>query len=72
VVKEAGPLRSLAVAHAAAPDLDIFLSMLGGAFPPEEILVGYLGPVIGAHAGPGCVGVCFRPAAASVAWPGTG
>jgi DegV family protein with EDD domain len=63
VVKEAGPLRSLAVAHAAAPDVDMFLTMLSGAFPRDEILVGYLGPVIGAHAGPGCVGVCFRPAA---------
>jgi DegV family protein with EDD domain len=61
VVKEAGPLASLAVAHAAAPDLDVFLGMLAGTFPPDKILVNYLGPVIGAHAGPGCVGVCFRP-----------
>lgn len=63
VVKGAGPLRSLAVAHGAAPDLDMFLAMLAGLFPIERILVNYLGPVIGAHAGPGCVGVCFRPAA---------
>jgi DegV family protein with EDD domain len=70
VVKEAGPLRSLAVAHAAAPDLDMFLSMLSGTFPPDKVLVGYLGPVIGAHAGPGCVGVCFRPAAGPALVPG--
>jgi DegV family protein with EDD domain len=61
VVKGAGPLASLAVAHAAAPDLDVFLAMLAGTFPPDKVLVNYLGPVIGAHAGPGCVGVCFRP-----------
>jgi DegV family protein with EDD domain len=61
VVKGAGPLGSLAVAHAAAPDLDVFLAMLAGTFPPDKVLVNYLGPVIGAHAGPGCVGVCFRP-----------
>ncbi len=63
VVKAAGPLASLAVAHAGAPDLDVFLAMLAGTFPTEEILTNYLGPVIGSHAGPGCVGVCFRPAA---------
>jgi DegV family protein with EDD domain len=61
VVKRAGPLGSLAVAHAAAPDLDVLLAMLAGTFPADRILVNYLGPVIGAHAGPGCVGVCFRP-----------
>ena len=63
VVREAGPLGSLAVAHAAAPDLDMFLAMLTGTFPMENILTNYLGPVIGAHAGPGCVGVRFQPAA---------
>lgn len=63
VVKRAGQLESLAVAHAAAPDLDMFLALLAGTFPPDKILTNYLGPVIGAHAGPGCVGVCFRLAA---------
>jgi DegV family protein with EDD domain len=62
LVRRAGPLQALGVAHAAAPDLEVFLEMLAGTFPRPQILVNYLGPVIGAHAGPGCVGVCFRPA----------
>ncbi len=62
LVKQAGKLESLAVVHAAAPDLDVFLDMLAGIFPINDILVNYLGPVIGAHAGPGCVGVSYRPA----------
>jgi DegV family protein with EDD domain len=64
-VKEAGPLDGLAVAHAAAPDLDVLLGMLAAIFPPEEILVSYIGPVIGTHAGPGCIGVCYRLATAT-------
>ena len=35
-------------------------AMLAGHLPPEEILVSYIGPVIGTHAGPGCIGVCYR------------
>jgi DegV family protein with EDD domain len=59
-VKAAGTLQGLAVAHAAAPDLDVLLEMLAGSFPREDILVSYIGPVIGTHAGPGCIGVCYR------------
>ena len=59
-VKEAGPLQGLAVVHAAAPDLDVLLEMLAGEFPREDILISYIGPVIGTHAGPGCIGVCYR------------
>jgi len=59
-LKNAGPLAGLAVAHAAAPDLEAFLDRLEGIYPREEILVNYIGPVIGTHAGPRCVGVCYR------------
>jgi len=62
-VKEAGPLDGLAVAHAAAPDLEVLLGMLASIFPSDDILVSYIGPVIGTHAGPGCIGVCYRLAA---------
>jgi DegV family protein with EDD domain len=62
MVRQAGKLKALAVAHAAAPDLNVFLDMLAGTFPADEILVNYLGPVIGTHGGPGCVGVCYWPA----------
>jgi len=59
-VREAGKLEGLAVAHAAAPDLDVLLEMLADVFPPKDTLIGYIGPVIGTHAGPGCIGVCYR------------
>jgi DegV family protein with EDD domain len=60
LVRQAGKLDGLAVAHAAAPDLDEFLDMLAGTYPRNEILVNYLGPAIGAHGGPGCIGVCYH------------
>ena len=59
-LKNAGPLAGLAVAHAAAPDLETFLDRLEEIYPREEILVNYIGPVIGTHAGPRCLGVCYR------------
>jgi DegV family protein with EDD domain len=59
-LKNAGPLAGLAVAHAAAPDLEAFLDKLDGIYPRDQILVNYIGPVIGTHAGPRCVGVCYR------------
>lgn len=62
LVRAAGPLGGLAVAHAAAPDIEGFLDMLQGIFPREDIMVNYIGPVIGTHSGPRAVGVCFRPA----------
>jgi DegV family protein with EDD domain len=65
LVKGAGKLEALAVAHAAAVDLELFLDMLASVFPREDTLVNYLGPVIGAHGGPGCLGVAYLPAGAA-------
>jgi DegV family protein with EDD domain len=62
LVKKAGRLETLAVAHAAAVDLELFLDMLADVFPREDTLVNYLGPVIGTHGGPGCLGVAYVPA----------
>lgn len=62
LVKNQGNLTGLAVAHAAAPDLDVFLDKLGEIYPRDEILVSYIGPVIGTHAGPGTIGICTRVA----------
>ena len=59
-LKNAGELAGLAVAHAAAPDLEAFLDKLKGIYPRDQILVNYIGPVIGTHAGPRCVGICYR------------
>ncbi|MGO9581497.1 MAG: DegV family protein [Acidimicrobiales bacterium] len=59
-LRNAGELEGLAVVHAAAPDLDTFLGMIEDVYPRDEILVNYLGPVIGTHAGPRCIGICYR------------
>ncbi|HLI55067.1 MAG TPA: DegV family protein [Acidimicrobiales bacterium] len=62
-VREAGTLSRLAVFSGDAPDLDQFLGMLEGVTPTEgPVLVGDVGPVIGAHAGRGCIGVSWLPA----------
>ena len=61
-VAAAGPLRRLAVAHAAARDLDDFLALLAEVHPIDEVIVTYIGAVVGAHTGPGTIGVCFERA----------
>lgn len=57
---EAGPLERLAVANGVAPDIDEVLTILEKAQPRHELLVTELGPVIGAHGGPGTIGLCFQ------------
>lgn len=60
-VIDAGPLRRLAVTHAAAPDLEDFLALIGGVECESDPVVSYMGPVIGAHVGRGAIGVAFWP-----------
>lgn len=57
---EAGPIDRLAVANGAAGDVDELLGALEKAAPAHELLVTELGPVIGAHGGPGTIGLCFQ------------
>jgi len=59
-VRDLGQLESLAVAHAAAPDIEVFLDKLEPLFPRDQILVSLIGPVIGTHGGPGTLGICTR------------
>jgi DegV family protein with EDD domain len=56
----AGPLERLAVANGAADDIGEVISLLEAAQPAHEMVVTDLGAVIGSHAGPGTVGVCFQ------------
>ena len=53
-------LENLAVLHGDAPDLDAFLALLAPHFPPERVVVGDLGAVVGTHAGPRTIGVAFQ------------
>jgi DegV family protein with EDD domain len=57
---EAGRLERLGVANGAASDIDDVLDMLRKADTEHETIVTDLGPVIGSHAGPGTIGVCFQ------------
>jgi DegV family protein with EDD domain len=57
---DSGPLERLAVANGVARDVDELLALLENARPEHEMVLSELGPVIGAHAGPGTVGVCFQ------------
>jgi DegV family protein with EDD domain len=59
---DSGPLERLAVANGVARDIDELLSLLENAHPEHLMVLSDLGPVIGAHAGPGTVGVCFQRA----------
>jgi DegV family protein with EDD domain len=57
-----GRIENLAVLHADCSDVDLFVEMLRPVFD-GEIVVGEIGPVIGAHGGRGTIGVAFQVAA---------
>ncbi|MBV8296525.1 MAG: DegV family protein [Acidimicrobiia bacterium] len=61
-VRTEGELENLAVMHGDAPDLDEFIGMLEPLFPRERMIVGDIGAVIGAHAGPRVIGVAYQVA----------
>lgn len=54
-----GRIENLAVLHADSPDVDDFVATLR-PYAPDDIVVGQIGPVIGAHAGRGTIGVAFQ------------
>jgi DegV family protein with EDD domain len=56
----AQPVENLAVMNGNASDIDRLLDLLSPHVPRDDIVVADLGPVIGAHAGPGTVGVAFQ------------
>ncbi len=59
VAAESG-IEQLAVMHGAAPDLNDLLDLLAPHFPRDQIVVGDIGPVIGAHTGPRTIGVAYQ------------
>ena len=54
-----GAMEHLAVLHADCDDIDEFVAQLR-PFYADEIVVGQIGPVVGAHAGLGTIGVAFQ------------
>ena len=59
-VRAQGQVENLAVIQAECPDLEEFLDQLAELYPRGEIVVADVGAVIGAHAGPGAMGVSFQ------------
>jgi DegV family protein with EDD domain len=59
-VAAALPIRKLAIIHADAEDVDAFLALLKPVFPTEKTITAYMGPVAGAHLGPGTIVVCLQ------------
>jgi DegV family protein with EDD domain len=54
------PLRRLAVASGEADDVATLLELLAAVPVAHPIEVVQLGPVVGTHAGPGTIGVCYQ------------
>ena len=52
-------IEDLAVMHGNAPDIDEFLDLLAPTYDRDQIRVGLIGAVIGAHGGPRVIGTCF-------------
>jgi fatty acid-binding protein DegV len=58
------PVEDLMVLNGLATDIDEFIDMLAPTYRREDLITGVIGPVIGTHAGPGVIGVCYRDPAA--------
>lgn len=60
IVMGSGPIQELAIIHAAAPELaEALRKHFAETWFEEQIMVCETGPVIGAHTGPGAVGVAW-------------
>jgi DegV family protein with EDD domain len=59
-VREHPKVENLAVMHGDAPDVEEMLDLLAPVYPRDEIIVGQLGAVIGAHGGPRIMGITFQ------------
>jgi len=59
-VRDAKGIENLAVCHGDAPDLDEFIELLEPHYPRDRMIIGDIGAVIGAHAGPRVIGVAFQ------------
>ncbi len=63
-VRRAQPIEALAVAHGDAADVDRFVDLLRPLYA-GDIVIGQIGAVIGAHTGPGTIGVIYQTPAAN-------
>jgi DegV family protein with EDD domain len=59
-LREYDQVENLAVLHGEAPDIEEFLDDVGEVYPRDQIIVGDVGAVIGAHVGPRVIGITFQ------------
>jgi len=59
VEEHAQQIESIYVTHAACDDVDSFVERIQ-SLVQTDVLVGQVGPVVGAHAGIGTIGVAFQ------------
>jgi DegV family protein with EDD domain len=50
----------LCVVHGHAPDIEEFLELLAPRYARDELTLGIIGPIIGAHGGPRVLGVTYQ------------
>ena len=58
-VVEHGAVEHLRLTHGFAPDVEQMLDLLAAHYDRDQIEVGHIGPVIGAHGGPRVMGVTW-------------
>jgi DegV family protein with EDD domain len=59
-VLEEPAVEHLCVVHGQAPDIDQFLDLLAPKYPRDELTIGIIGPIIGAHGGPRVIGATYQ------------
>jgi DegV family protein with EDD domain len=58
-VVEHGAVEHLHLNHGFAPDVDAMIDLLAEHYPRDQVQVGHIGPVIGAHGGPRVMGITW-------------
>jgi DegV family protein with EDD domain len=53
-------VENLCVVHGQAPDIEEFLDLLAPRYSRDDLTVGIIGPIIGAHGGPRVLGVTYQ------------
>lgn len=59
-LRAAGPVEHLAIMHGQATDVDIFRRMVVSTVGHDNFRQAIIGPVVGAHAGAGVIGIAYQ------------
>lgn len=56
---QAAPFERIGIVSGAAPDVDVVIDKIKQLDSSTPLILGDVGPVVGTHAGPGVIGVCW-------------